>query len=214
MHVKTYIMPLARHFTGEFPGAADRPHLAHDEAQQLVTQICDVLGGSLGADIRWNDAGDVILAQHFALEHWHALRAFAADITSPVPGFRFDSDAQQHPGLAAVWQGAPSPYVHLIVHRDATGYWFPVDFASPMVLPIYPDQDESMQPIVGSADALLRELDDIGQRLRLSRDQGQDGWTDQFESNDPLEPVKWGWVFLHHCARLAVQHRLPIIFEE
>ena len=214
MHVNTYIMPLSRYFAGDFPGAGERPRLPPDESQQLVAQICDVLGGSLSADIRWNDAGDVVLAEQFPFDHWQALRAYAADVTQPAPGFRFDASAQQqHPGLAAVWQGAASPYVHLIVHRDSAGYWFPADFAAPMVLPIYPDQEESMQPIVGSADALLRELNDLGGRLGLTRDQGEDGWTDQFESNDPLEPVKWGWVFLHHCARLSVERRLPIIFE-
>lgn len=212
MPLNVLVMPLSRYYAGDFPAARPDNAMPLPDAQQVVNQICDMLSGSLAAEVRWEDRGETVVADQLPLDHWHALRAYAADLTQPVPDFRFGPEAHRHPGLVAIWNGTPSPYVHLIVHQDHQGYYFPADFAAPMVLPIYPNVEESMQPIVGSSHALLRELDDLGHRLGLSRDQGQDGWTEQFESDDPYELVKWGWVFLHQCARLSVEHRLPIIF--
>jgi len=223
-----FVMPLSRYLSGDFMTGLERfmaaqgalhqyhrtspkPSLPPEEARAFVADLRRQLAAALGPEIRWRDEGDTVFAEQFSFDAWHALRAFAADQTRPAPGFRFDRDPHRHPGLDEIFDGAPSSFRHLIRHHDNQGFYLPTDFREPFELPLW--EGERAAPLVGSSLALLRELNALGARLGLTRDQGEEGWTEPFVRGDPLEPVKHGWVFMRHCARLSVRHKLPIIFD-
>lgn len=164
----------------------------------------------LGPEIRWNDEGDVVLTRQFNRDSWHALRAYAADQSRPVPGFVFDAGASNHPGLAEIYQGARSAYSHLIRHTDCNGFYLPCEFDQPFELSMF--EGEPVTPLIGSSLRLLKELNHLGQRLRISRDQGEEGWEQQIHNEDPLGMVKSAWTLLRHAARSSVSAKLPLIF--
>lgn len=67
---------------------------------------------------------------------------------------------------------------------------------------------------VGSSVRLLRELDELNERLRIPRDWGDVGTGDTAAPDgDPLETVKYGWAVLHYAARVSVEKRLPLVFD-
>src|ERR1043165_1222360 len=67
---------------------------------------------------------------------------------------------------------------------------------------------------VGSSPALLRELEQLGRLLKMTRDWSElkAGETASLEG-DPLAEVKYGWSVLHYCARMSVESQLPIVFD-
>ena len=89
--------------------------------------------------------------------------------------------------------------------------YLPCDFDRPFALPMF--DGEPVTPVIGSSLRLLKELNALGSRLGLSADEGQDGWTEQFVSDDPSELPKSGWVALRHAVRTSVAHKLPLIFD-
>lgn len=228
MALDLFVMPLSRYLCGDYTTAterlaektgtryarigAEKAKMSLAEANEMVESIKGMLRKQLGPEIRWNDAGDTVFAEQFSLDNWHALRAFAANVTQPVPGFIFDSGSSQHPGLTKIWSGTRSPYLHLIRHHDNQGYYLPTNFDQPFILPLF-DAPDDLQPRAGSSLALLRELNDLGRRIGMSKDLGEAGWTDQFAADDPLESVKYGWAFMRNVAKISVARKLPIIFD-
>jgi hypothetical protein len=184
-----------------------------EQAQAYVADLRQQLIEVLGPAIRWNDEGDTHFAEQLPFEHWHALRAYAANLTRPVDSFRFDANSSKHPALDAIWRDGKTPYPHLILHHDNRGFYLPTPLAKPFVISMYQGVADDMQPRAGSSLGLLRELNELGRRLRVSRDMGESGWTGQFSANDPLELVKHGWVFMRQCARISVARKVPIIFD-
>ena len=228
MALDIFVMPLSRYLSGDFMTAVERlmaaqgaldkyhrsapkPGIPIEEAKSFVAGLRRQLSGALGPEIRWRDEGETVFAEQFQFDAWHALRAFAADQTRPCAGFRFDQEPHLHPALDDIFSGAPSTFRHLIRHHDNQGFYLPTDFREPFELPLW--EEEHAAPIVGSSLALLRELNALGTRLGMSRDYGEEGWTDQFVRDDPMEIVRHGWAFMRHCARLSVRHKLPIIFD-
>jgi hypothetical protein len=94
-----------------------------------------------------------------------------------------------------------SPYIHLIKHCDNQGFYLPVDFAKPFELPL--SDDPARQPFVGSSIKLLRKLNALSPKLEAASKM----------SGEAVDLVKSGWIFMHGCARLSVQYRMPIIFD-
>ena len=211
MALDVFVMPLSRYLAGDFvTGAerfaietgvryartADKPAVPIEDARQFVAQ----LKRQLGREVRWNDEGDTVFAKQFSLHAWHALRYFATDQTVPVPGFIFDG-AHPHPGVGTVCQTGRSPYLHLIHHDDHRGFYLPVDFPKPFAVPL--GEDPTHGPLAGSSIKLLRELNALLPRIDAAMK----------TSGEAVARVKNGWTFMQECARLSVQHRLPIIFD-
>lgn len=230
MALDVFVMSLSRYLAGDFTTATERfareqgipysrlggekPDWSIDDAREYVRSLRMQLSLQLGLEICWRDEGETVFAEQFSFDAWHALRAFAADLTRPLSGFRFDGESHRHPALHPIWLGeVRTPYEHLIIHSDNNGFYLPTDFDGPFVLEMYEGVDEGRQPRVGSSLGLLRELNDLGRRLGLTRDCGEEGWTEQFVRDDPLELPKRGWTFMRSCARLSVSHGLPIIFD-
>lgn len=67
---------------------------------------------------------------------------------------------------------------------------------------------------IGSSQALLRELDQLNQILKMPRDWGdfKEGESVQ-EADESLKTAKYGWAILHYAARKSVQSQLPIVLD-
>jgi hypothetical protein len=229
MALDIFVMPLSRYLAGDFTTRAEalaretgtrflrigspKPAMSIEQAHAYVASLRQQLIAGLGPAIRWNDEGETHFAQQLPFEYWHALRAYAANLTRPVDGFRFDAGSSKHPALEAIWRDRRTPYPHLILHHDNKGFYLSTPLAKPIIIPMYEGVADEMQPRAGSSLGLLRELNELGRRLGLSRDMGEPGWTDQFDAGDPLELVKHGWVFMRQCAKISVAQKLPIIFD-
>ncbi len=225
MSLDLLVMPLHKFLQGKFETVVERfaretdtayhlvgakPSVAETDAQLFVQNFQQELKRGLGPLIRWRDEGDVLLSKQLNVEAWHALRAFAADQSRAVPGFSFGNESRNHPALASIYNGAPTAFVHIIRHNDCNGLYLPSDFEKPFKYALF--ENESVVPLIGSSLKLLKELNILGQRLGLTKDEGDQGWTDQLKQDDPLALVKSAWVVLRHAARLSVSSRLPIIF--
>ena len=77
----------------------------------------------------------------------------------------------------------------------------PVDFPKPFAVPL--GEGPTPGPVAGSSIKLLRELNALLPRIDAAMK----------TSGDAVARVKSGWTFMQECARLSVQHRLPIIFD-
>src|SRR5688500_1459538 len=115
MSLDVFVMPLSRYLAGDFTTATERfareqgipysrlgggkPGLPIDEARQFVRSRRSQLSAQLGPEIRWRDEGDTVFAEQFDFDAWHALRAYAANVTRPVSDFAFDVESHQHPAL-------------------------------------------------------------------------------------------------------------------
>jgi hypothetical protein len=226
MATDVLVMPLWRYLSGDFQTGTEAfakatgvnyvrtaPKADADAAaaQDWVRDFRRRLRSALGQDIRWRDDGETRFNDRMDFDQWHALRAFAADQSRPEPGFRFDGDSHKHPGLAQIMQSGQTRFVSLICHCDHCGGYLPSDFETPFQYPLFENAPHA--PTWGSSLGLLRELNVLGTRLRLTRDMGQDGWSDQLVENDPLERVKLGWMWARQWTRLSVEHKLPVIFD-
>jgi hypothetical protein len=190
---------------------SSKPANPPEVARAWVAQLRSDLESQLGRSVRWQDEGETVFAEQFSFDSWHALRAFAADQQWPANSFQFDSQSSKHPGLARVWAECRSPYLHVIRHNDNNGYYLPCEFHSPFELSMSDDPMDRI--VIGSSLVLLREMNRLGTLLGITLDQGEPGWTEQLRDEDPLVLVKTGWVFMRHCARLSVKHKLPVIFD-
>ncbi|NND41480.1 MAG: hypothetical protein HKO04_05315 [Silicimonas sp.] len=61
------------------------------------------------------------------------------------------------------------PFLHLVCHSDAQGYYVPVDFAFP-VMPVEMDDDTAHLWPLGSAPALAREITELSGILEIPAD--------------------------------------------
>lgn len=228
MALDLLVMPLHRYLAGDFKTSTEqfveslgdsskyvrvggKPNVPPDEAREFVRVMRLRLRDALGEDIRWRDEGETLLCRQLHRDAWHALRAFAADQQAPVRGFVYGEDSCDHPNLAPIYGGNPSAFAHLIRHGDVNGMYLPCDFDRPFAMPLF--GGEPVTPLIGSSLRLLKELNVLGARLGLRVDEGQAGWTDQFERDDPLELPKSGWIVLRHAVRMSVAHKLPLIFD-
>lgn len=193
------VMPLTRYFLGA--AAADAA-----AARRRVQRLRTLVTRAAGRPTAWRDEGETVLEEQLATGSLDALRAFAADQDRPAPRFAFADNPLAHPGLLEIFRGARTRYAHLIRVGEAGGLYVPCDFPEPLAA------DEQGLP-VGSGVALLRELNMLAGPLRMRLDQGDAGWTDQFERDDALAQPRMAWALLRWCVRLGVQHRLPVILD-
>lgn len=197
MSLVVRVMPLTRYFLDAAAADAAGARRRVQRLQTLVTRAA-------GRPTAWRDEGETVLEQELPTESLDALRAFAADQDWPVPGFAFVGRSPVHPGLLQICRGARTRYAHLIRGGEAGGLYVPCDFPEPLTA-------DEQGPPVGSSVALLRELNMLAGPLRMRLDQGDVGWTDQFERDDALAQPRMAWALVRWCARLGVQHRLPVI---
>jgi len=65
--------------------------------------------------------------------------------------------------------GTPPPFMHLVTHSDAEGYYLPVDFPIPLLPERFLDSEESIWPL-GSAQRLQDEIRIIKGHLEIPDD--------------------------------------------
>ncbi len=219
MTLDVYVMPLWRYLAGDDEGVQARVSadagsrelsVSPAEARSFVARLRHGFRDVSRNAMRWNDRGDAVFARPFNVQSWNALRAFAADQQYAVERFNFGRESHRHPGLHEVLYGGASAFLHTVKQHDTGGFYLPVDFPRPLELTVR--EDASSTILAGSSVALLRELNVLGPRVGLDRDLGELRPGEVFAVRpEPLQYVKYGWAFLHHVARLSVQHRLPII---
>ena len=224
--IDVFVTPLGRYLSGNLAAATEPvgvaggtrlhrlgPPASHAvaplESTEFILSLRSRLPETLGSELPWREDGEVLLASRLAGDAWHALRAFAVDEYYPVPGFVFGPESHLHPGLERAFAGGRTGFRHLIRQREHQGFYLPTDFPRPFEVPAWHGQPPA--PMVGSSVSLLRELNHLRRALGLSQDMGEAGWEEQIDPDDPLERVKSGWVFMRHCARLSVKHKLPMV---
>lgn len=231
MGLDIHVMPLCKFFAGEYESPLEKlkdilgpvmrigtpkPDMPMEDAKEEVADLQKTLSEEFGTRSVWDDVGDPAFSEQFDFRAWHALRAFAAHQDYPakkgllrkeVRYFELENP-ESHPGIRKIWEGADSSYRHLVVHADNQGYYFPVKFEDPLLL------DAEIGVVAGSSYALQAELAKLGKFVKAEK-----RWSD-LRDRDPLVPdgdpmgyVKYGWMFMHHCATLSVDRGLPIIFD-
>jgi len=195
LHVR--VMPLTRYLCG---GARDDAGAVRRRVQILQSLVTR----KAGRPIAWRDEGETLLDEELPAEAWDALRAFAADRGSAAAGSAAGAAGRAYPLLEQVRRGQHALHPHLVRGDARRAVYVPCDFPEPL------SADEE-QLSIGSSVGLLRELNILAGPLRMRLDQGEPGWTDQFERADALELPRMAWALLRWCARLSVQHRLPVI---
>ncbi|MBX3076492.1 hypothetical protein KF913_21445 [Candidatus Obscuribacterales bacterium] len=107
-------------------------------------------------------------------------------------------------------------FKHLINHSDSNGFYIPVDFDDPFSFDVASSTgDGSWKCDIGSSNALLRELDELNQFLKVPGDVGQLNGTavlDQQIAGDTFEEEKRVWGMLHWLARESVARSLLLEF--
>lgn len=127
----------------------------------------------------------------------HALRAIAAAAAGHTPDDYYEGRVP-----------AGGPFQHLINHDDSGGLYLPVDFLQPFWLG--EDGDEENPPLsIGSAPALLRELQELGPVLH-SHFPAEMAAVDRGEQA-AAGPVRV-WQVLTRLGQAAVAMDLPLIF--
>ncbi len=214
MGLDIFVMPMWRFLSGEYTGPVERliPNvirvggqkmdLAPELARKKVASFQKVLSQVTDSDISWPDEGEVVFERQFNFRLWHLLRAYAAHQDHPVRAgllrrsqpFTISDEPECHPGLARIFDGAPTRFKHLIVHADNEGFYFPCKLEHPM--PLLPAEERWL---TGSSIHLLDELSLLGQSLR--------------HESDTLKDVRDAWEFMVKAAKASVDHRLPIVFD-
>jgi hypothetical protein len=103
---------------------------------------------------------------------------------------------------------------HLLCHSDCEGFYVPIDFDDPLFA------DKSLIPgcMLGSSQALMRELIEVAPALGITLDGGQlsDAEADRInsvvEASGPFEIELAVWLSLFEAARLSIQHGTAICF--
>jgi hypothetical protein len=105
---------------------------------------------------------------------------------------------------------------HLLCHSDCEGYYVPVDFMEPCFLP--PERQVAGGGMVGSSDALLRELVAIAPALGIALD-ADDRLSDAeaarlfaVDETSPWYREHVVWLALHEACVASVRHRLTVVF--
>ncbi|RMD74727.1 MAG: hypothetical protein D6820_16175 [Lentisphaerae bacterium] len=230
MGLDIHVMPLTRFLQGDYESPLERmfgnkvvrigtarPSASKEEADQFVKMLQDALSRKFNTSITWHDDGDVVFSEQFDFRAWHALRAYAAHQEYPATKGIFrkterrywqEENPEEHPGLMKIAKSAQSRFMHLVYHGDNCGYYFPADFDPPCVI----DPERAM--IVGSSVRLLAELEMLNKSIGMKRNLGDLKEGEAIASDDdPDGALKFGWAFMHHCATLSVEHKLPIIFD-
>lgn len=174
MPCAVYVMPLFRYFTGAFerPRGVAADELSTDpgsdgpaDARDRVAAIMRSLGEAAGAEVRWEDDGEVELAELFDPFALHAVRSLAAHQEYPARllffrrGFRLLDDPRDHPGLRRIFDGEHTVFPHLMRHSDNKGFYVPAAFDQPV---------ECHEPEwwkIGSVPGVVEELDRLAPHL-------------------------------------------------
>jgi hypothetical protein len=142
------------------------------------------------------------------------LRNFAAHLAAHgVP------PAQSHefvigPELSQMYNGQRGfePFAHLIDHSDADGYYLPIDFSQPIHFEAEsPANGHTFKVDVGSCQALLRELDELNEYLRMPGDYGElGGFSELYEltHEGKFGAERWSWAVMRWLARESVDRNL------
>ena len=115
---------------------------------------------------------------------------------------------EDYPGTRKIWEGAGSAYRHLVLHADNQGYYFPIKFADPLLL-------DAENGVFANASYMLHtKLAKLGKLLKAKK-----RWSDLREGEplllegDSMGYVKYGRMFIYHCATLSLDRYLPIVFD-
>jgi hypothetical protein len=85
------------------------------------------------------------------------------------------------------------PFLHLMLHSDAEGYYVPVDFARPVIPVPAPPGTDALWPL-GSVQRLAAELDALARALRLPDPlPDQDDLLDTWAEGPPPHPPSAPW---------------------
>lgn len=133
------------------------------------------------------------------VEDLHALRAIAAEAAGFTPDDYYEGRAP-----------AGGRFQHLINHDDTGGMYLPAHFLQPFWLGEDEDEDEENPPLsIGSAPALLRELEEVRAPL-YARFPAEMAQAEKGE-DAAAGPVRV-WQVLSRLARAAVELDLPLVF--
>ena len=100
---------------------------------------------------------------------------------------------------------------HLLVHSDAEGYYVPIDFGDPIF------DDELPGSMLGSSQALLRELVDVAPHIGIDLVDGRPtpectARLRAIVDSGPVWREQVVWDTLFEAATLSVAHRTLIVF--
>ena len=145
----------------------------------------------------------------------HYLRRFAAHVSAnpqwqPVPFPEHEDPAED----AVVADESSNFASHLLCHSDCEGFYVPIDFPEPL----FDQSEEVAGGIVGSSQALLRELIDIAAPLGISlvgkelTDAEVARVLSRIEAGEFFTKERIAWLSLFEAARLSVEHSTVISF--
>lgn len=189
MGLDLFVMPLWRYLSGQFEGPVEallgahrvgeaKPDDSETAARGRAVGIRKGLEERLGKKLDWPDEGTVALSLQYTYPALQALRAFAAYQDHPFPrnpgsGLPLpfaisETSPEEHPSLLCVYNlEAPTRYPHLIEHSDASGFYLPCDFASPLRCFEFLDGEVEGG---GASPEEIREIEDS-----IRKEQGEEG---------------------------------------
>lgn len=232
MSLDVHVMPLWRFFSGRYTLPGERAaqaagiqmmrigvpkermsiHAAYEQERALHAMYASTLGISTV----WTTTVPDSFSERFDYFTLHSVRAYAAYLDHPtrtgllkreVSNFAPTEDPSRHPSLLKVLKGKQTTSPHLIHHEDNGGWYLPTDFPHP--LPAYGNI-----PATGSAVALAKELETLAASLGINF-----SWTCWNENaslirdDDPLGVVRYGIIFLLHCAKLSLHYCTTMIYD-
>ena len=153
----------------------------------------------------------------------HVLRGLALRLeTKGRAGLESATEEELSRDAEAFYQTDPpqvTRFTHLVDHSDSDGVYIPLPLAAPVTvtgtLQIDPEREpEDVNVSIGSSEALLAELDELGSVIGLPGDLGDMG-EDAFEA--AIATHRWPtaayvWGVLHYYARESVRARTLIAF--
>jgi hypothetical protein len=103
---------------------------------------------------------------------------------------------------------------HLLCHSDCEGFYVPIDFPNP----IFADEDRIPGAMLGSSQALMRELIAVAPSLGIGLSAGrlsdeEAARIDEIvETEGPFWIEHMVWISLFEAARLSIEHKTAICF--
>jgi len=172
------------------------------EDKERATRIAGVLQElyDIESNLAEPRADEGLDEQIGTVEGLHQLRAIAAAVHGKTPDDYYEMRVM-----------AGFEFNHLINHDDEAGYYIPVDFMQPFFLQETPD-DDSAYISVGSATALLRELDALEPVLRAQVPAEMAALPPDGEELTSLEGPVPVWHALRRFCRSAIELDLPFHF--
>ena len=151
----------------------------------------------------------------YSYSYLHHLRRFAAHAVAKPNWKPRPCPPGENPAKDPVVDDESSMFrSHLLCHSDCEGFYVPIDFNDPL----FADEGQIPGGMLGSSQALMRELVAVAPVLGIELDGEQLSDTEADRINNvvgkegPFGIELAVWISLFEAARLSIQHRTAICF--